>query len=97
MVNDQWKFVCSGLPTDAPKAQSGVGFLLHSSVWGAWRDAGRVLSYGKGTTDQNLTQDRWTFLFGYISLYMHLRSSVRMRKRTDFRTDGVGLSCRSKS
>lgn len=39
-VNEHWKFVYSGLPLDAPKAQSGVGFMLHSSLWGAWRDAG---------------------------------------------------------
>ena len=39
-VNEHWKFIYSGLPTEAPKAQSGVGFLVHSSLWGAWRDAG---------------------------------------------------------
>ena len=39
-VNEDWMFVFSGLPMGAPKAISGVGFLLKGDVYKAWRNAG---------------------------------------------------------
>ena len=67
-VNAEWKFIYSGLPLEAPKAQSGAGFLLHASLFAAWRAAGEFCEFG-GARLLKLRLKIAGRLFSVISVY----------------------------